>query len=145
MWQFNEPWPCVSCTCMVDYYGKPKLAYDFFREAEEPLHVSMQYDRLLWKPGDWFLASVFVHDDLEQGVENVTVRAYRDDGKEIEAEVSAQVINFIVPEGRSFRVECEVTGRDGHCDRNVYLFLIADETGKADKMPVLKFFDEYRK
>ncbi|MBR5312502.1 MAG: hypothetical protein IKU40_06440 [Clostridia bacterium] len=145
VWQFNEPWPCVSCTCMVDYYGEPKLAYDFFREAQTPLHVSMQYDKLLWKPGEWFLASIYVHDDPGTGAESVTIRVYGDDGAPIEHEERTQGINFIVPEGRSFRVECELTGTDGSTDRNVYLFLIADGEGKADKTPVLDFFDEYRK
>ena len=49
VWQCNEPWPCVSCTCMVDYYGEPKLAYDFYRDAERPLHLSLRYGKLLQK------------------------------------------------------------------------------------------------
>jgi len=144
VWQFNEPWPNVSCTCMVDYYGNPKLAYDFYREAEKPLHVSLQYDRLLWKPDEWFLGGVFVHDDSGEGIEDVTVRVYDDTGAEIPLDPSERLLNFIVPEGRSFRVECEVTGCGGTRDRNVYLFLIADGDGKADKRPVLAFYDEYR-
>ena len=145
VWQFNEPWPCVSCTCMVDYYGQPKLAYDFYREAQTSLHISMRYDKLLWKTGERFDGMVFVHDDLETGAEKVTVRVYDENGTEIMPECSAQTVSFAVPEGRSFRVECELTGADGSTDKNVYLFLIADETGKADKTPVLNFFDEYRK
>jgi hypothetical protein len=41
-------------------------------------------------------------------------------------------------------VECELTGADGSYDKNVYLFLTADSDGKADKTPVLDFYDEYR-
>lgn len=145
VWQFNEPWPCVSCTCMVDYYGNLKLAYDFYREAERPLHVSMRYDKFLWKPNERFSGEVFVHDDTETGAESVTVRVYGENGLEIMPETSAHTVEFPVPEGQSFRVECELTGADGSRDKNVYLFLIADENGKADKTPVLEFFDEYRK
>ena len=52
IWQFNEPWPNVSCTCLVDYYMQPKFAYWFFRDALKGFHISMRYDKLVWKEGE---------------------------------------------------------------------------------------------
>lgn len=45
-WQFNEPWPCTSCTCSVDYYGSPKPAYYAVARVYRPVHVSLCYDHL---------------------------------------------------------------------------------------------------
>lgn len=61
IWQFNEPWPNVSCTCLVDYYGEGKMAYHWVRQAYAPLHVSLDYRKLDYRPGEIFRAPVFAH------------------------------------------------------------------------------------
>ena len=151
VWQINEPWPNVSCTNMIDYYTNPKLAYYFYRDAEEPLHVSMRYDKLLWKAGENFEGKIFVNDDLAEGYDQIKVRAYNgnyvrngeNDACELKAVYEGNRISFVVPSDKAFVVECSLF-KDGHEKKNVYIFLIGD-MGKASKEPVLRFVDEYRK
>lgn len=66
LWQFNEPWPNVSCTALVDYYGNPKMAYYWVKKAYSPVHISMKYDKLFYKPGEEFKSEIFVHNCLEE-------------------------------------------------------------------------------
>ena len=143
VWQFNEPWPNVSCTCMVDYYGQPKLVYDFYREAQAPVHVSLRYDKLVWKPGDIFTGAVVTHDDLGCGIDSGTVRVLDDSGRERPPVLAGNTLSLPVPEGSSFTVECTVSS-GGKTRKNTYLFLVDQGQGKADKMPVLQMFDRYR-
>ena len=59
-WQFNEPWPNLSCTNSVDYYTIPKQAYYAVQNAYAPVLVSAKYDKLGWKPGETFSAELWV-------------------------------------------------------------------------------------
>jgi len=61
-WQFNEPWPNLSCTNAVDYFLRPKPAYYAVKAAYEPVHVSAKYDRLGWKPGEEFRAELWANN-----------------------------------------------------------------------------------
>lgn len=143
VWQINEPWPNVSCTSMVDYYENPKLALSFFGEAEKPLHVSMRYEKLLWKAGETFEGTVFVHDDLREGYEALEAKVYCAKG-EISAKCLGNRLTFEIPEGvDSFRVTLSLKG-GGKTDINPYLFLVG-EMGKAPIPPVLDFVKEWKK
>lgn len=61
VWQFNEPWPNVSCTNLVDYYGETKMAYHWVKQAFRPQHASLDYRNLMLTPGTRFQGNVFVH------------------------------------------------------------------------------------
>lgn len=61
IWQLNEPWPNVSCTNLVDYYGEPKMAYYWTKQAFAPVHVSLDYRSLHLVPGETFNPDVYVH------------------------------------------------------------------------------------
>ncbi|MCQ6558477.1 glycoside hydrolase family 2 protein [Paenibacillus mendelii] len=63
LWQMNEPFPNVSCTNAVDYYGDPKLAYSWVARANRSLHVSMRYDRLVYLPGEAFQGELYLTRD----------------------------------------------------------------------------------
>lgn len=52
VWQFNEPWPNISCTSLTEYGGKPKLAYYFLRNSYAPMAVTLRYDTLCPKSGE---------------------------------------------------------------------------------------------
>lgn len=60
-WQFNEPWPNLSCTNAVDYYTDPKMAYYAVAKAYSPVHVSARYDSLSAPPGARFAAAIFAN------------------------------------------------------------------------------------
>ena len=64
LWQMNEPWPNVSATTCVDWFGVPKPAYYYVARACRPRHVSLQYPRLDWQPGSTFEGEVFVNNSL---------------------------------------------------------------------------------
>lgn len=66
IWQLNEPWPNVSCTCLVDYYMIPKTAYYFLKDAYRPRCLTLKYDKLIYDPGEEFRAGIFIHNDLSE-------------------------------------------------------------------------------
>ena len=139
VWQLNEPWPNVSCTCMVDYYENPKLAFLFYTDAQKPLHASMRYDKFLWQAGETFEGTVFVNDDPGEGYDSVTAEASCGG-----AVLAGNKIFFTVPENAdSFTVTVTLT-HGNTVDRTVYLFLIG-EMGSAPIQPVLDFVKNYRK
>lgn len=59
-WQLNEAFPNASCTNCVDYLGLTKPAYWWVRKAYEPVHISLRYDRLNWKPGETWTGQVWI-------------------------------------------------------------------------------------
>jgi beta-mannosidase len=54
VWQLNEPWPNISCTNLVDYFGETKMAYYWVRDAFSPVHVSLDYRTLSYIIGERF-------------------------------------------------------------------------------------------
>ena len=46
-WTYNEPWPNAAHGCVVEYSGRPKLAYYSTRNAYAPVDVSAEYSSLL--------------------------------------------------------------------------------------------------
>lgn len=51
IWQLSEPWPNLSCTSIVDYYGHEKQAYYWTKDAFAPLHPTLDYRRLDYAAG----------------------------------------------------------------------------------------------
>lgn len=43
VWQLDEPWPNAHNTALVDYYGKPKLAYYAAKKAFRPVVAGLWY------------------------------------------------------------------------------------------------------
>ena len=63
IWQLSEPWPNLSCTSIVDYYGHAKQAYYWTKKAFSPLHASLNYRRLDYAPGTVFSDDLVVMTD----------------------------------------------------------------------------------
>ncbi|MBO4407285.1 MAG: hypothetical protein J5849_06240 [Clostridia bacterium] len=153
VWQMNEPWPNVSCTSLVDYYGDPKLAMYFWRDAEEPLRLTLRYEKLVWEAGETFEGFAFLSDERRTGADRLSVKAFRggfslipgaaNEKYLIPAEFAGNRVRFSVPEGEnSFFVVCE-TGLGEETCRSVYLFLIGKE-GSLPREPILRYVKEYR-
>ena len=143
IWQLNEPWPNVACTCLVDYYEQPKLAYHFYTLAQEPLHISMRYEKFLWKAGEVFEGTLFVHDDLEEGYDRVEAEVLSEKGL-VETRQIGNRLTFVVPEEiQYFQVNCKLCGKDT-VYHNTYLFLVGD-MGRAPKRPIVDCVREYMK
>lgn len=81
MWAFNEPFPNVSNTCLVDYYGVAKPAYYALRDAYSPLHISMRYDKLYCEPGQVFAGELWINNSLQACAVNWRVQLLGMDGR----------------------------------------------------------------
>lgn len=66
VWQFNEPYPNVSCTSLVDYYKQPKMVYYWLKRAYAPRHLSMRYEKLVYNAGDIFTGKLYMNNSLQE-------------------------------------------------------------------------------
>lgn len=74
VWQFNEPWPNVSCTCLYSYFDDAKMAYFWSKKAYAPFHVSLDYRSLNPVMGSTFRGEVWLSAD-RQDTQPATVSA----------------------------------------------------------------------
>lgn len=66
IWQFNEPWPAISWA-IVDYFGRPKLAYERLKWWYHPILVSLKFPvGRRWQVGDTFSAEIWAINDTLQ-------------------------------------------------------------------------------
>lgn len=70
LWQFNEPWPAISWA-IVDYFGRPKLAYTHLKNWYNPVLVSLKFPvGYPWQLGDILAAEIRgINDTLENFAE----------------------------------------------------------------------------
>jgi beta-mannosidase len=137
IWQFNEPWPNVSCTSLVDYYGGKKLAYDYVKLAFKQVHVSLKYDGLKFEPCSKFKAGVYLHNDLKAIAGTVSYRILDRNSKillskSMEVEIGentcklvGEFSNSLPKEVDLFYVELEFTAQ-GNTHKNFYVFSAAE-------------------
>lgn len=69
IWQMNEPWPNISCTNLVDYFGESKMAYYWVRKVFAPISVSMQYNRLDYQTNQPVSLQLFANNCLDAAFE----------------------------------------------------------------------------
>jgi beta-mannosidase len=70
LWQFNEPWPTISWA-IVDYFGRPKLAYKRLATWYNPVLVSLKFPvGQRWQPGQTFTAEIWAINDTLQPIIN---------------------------------------------------------------------------
>ncbi|MBP7933256.1 MAG: hypothetical protein KA354_01295 [Phycisphaerae bacterium] len=84
----------------VDYYGVPKIAHDFVRNAFAPLHVCALFESLDAEPGKPLKIRAMLLDDTEQLAANseITVRLFNGLLKEVAA-------HQLLPRGKPERVQ----------------------------------------
>ncbi len=61
IWMGNEPYANTANNSLLDYDGEPKPAYGFLRRCFAPWHLSCRYERVAWRGGEEFAATVFLH------------------------------------------------------------------------------------
>lgn len=65
VWQFNEPWPAISWA-IVDYFGRPKLAYEHLADWYNPVLVSLKFPTgRRWQVGQTFSAEIWAINDSQ--------------------------------------------------------------------------------
>jgi beta-mannosidase len=63
LWQFNEPWPAISWA-IVDYFGRPKLAYERLPDWYSPILISLNFPvGRRWEAGQTFTAEIWAVND----------------------------------------------------------------------------------
>ena len=142
-WQFNEPWPNVQCSNVLEYYGGKKLAYYFMREAYDRVLVSLSYEKLFFTAGELFAAGVHIINDGVSSPYTVTCTVKTEDGRTLytksfegEAEEDVSVccgrIEVQLPDDLTGGFSVILESRCGDWSgTKEYLLLIADQ-----KIPV---------
>jgi beta-mannosidase len=157
IWQLNEPWPNVACTNLIEYYGTPKLAYYFVRDAYRNIAPSLKYVSLYYQAGQTFKADIYVLNDGSETTGKV-ISILRDDSsralmyQEYSTTLNANTATYIGPISfqiidkvrQSFTVEVIVdVGR--RQEKSIYLFLVQDkQTGLLSKQAVLRYVSWYK-
>lgn len=138
-WQFNEPWPNIQCSNVLDYYGGKKLAYYFMRDAYQSVLTSLKYDQLFYQPNDIFKGEVYLINDNSDAEYSISYQVITTENKVLsegsfkgiaKEDVSVKVgdINVTLPN--------EITGGfiirlstvcGNFSDEKEYLMLIADK------------------
>ena len=76
-WVFKRPWPTVAAIHLLDGFGQPSAPYYFLKRTYEPVHVMLDIDRLLWKPGEVFpVTAKVINATATSHNGTVTVRIY---------------------------------------------------------------------
>lgn len=76
IWQMNEPYPNVSCTNLVEYYGQVKGAYYAVRRAYASCCVGLRYDSLIQAPGQETFMTAYTDDLSGARTARLTLSVY---------------------------------------------------------------------
>ena len=147
IWQFNEPWPNVAGTNVVDYYARPKQAYYALQAAFRPAYASLRYESLTFAPGEAADLQWFMTSDLPAGPWTVTARMTAEDGVVYETPartvtvgdgLSVPVDQHTVTMPRQGWLRVTLAARQGdQTVENGYLLFVKNAQGYADRTPVL--------
>ncbi|MGI2294072.1 glycoside hydrolase family 2 protein [Paenibacillus sp. GXUN7292] len=93
VWQFNEPFPNVSCTSVIDYYHQPKMAYYWVRKAFANQHLSLKYDQLIINSEAFFFPELYFHNSLEEGELNWKIECIGLQGESIHIQQGCHLVS----------------------------------------------------
>lgn len=141
VWQFNEPYPNVSCTAVVDYYMKPKLAYYALQKAFSPLNASVSYNKLTYVKGEKINLSLFTSNDGTESETEVKCEILFD-GKLFKREIfntyvccgkSVLLADFEFINEAKKQIEIILYAKNKANEfKNKVLLLVKDDSGFAD-------------
>lgn len=144
-WQFNEPWPNLQCSNVLEYYGGKKLAYYFVRDAYAPVLASLRYHKLFYQPGEAFTATLHLLNDRADAAYRVEAVVKTQAGevlwKQDYTGTAVEDVSFAVGE-ISLTLPQQLTGSFLVClhtccgdfeDTKEYLMLIADREVPVEK------------
>jgi beta-mannosidase len=131
MWTFNEPWPNAAHGSIVEYYGRPKMAFYYTRSSYAQVNVSAKLNTISLHPGDLLELPLHVHNARPKGLKNATLKTQIQDlnGKSYFTQsrtVQVEASTTQKADSISFKVPQEAVG-------NVLLFRIdlTDDAGKS--------------
>lgn len=77
VWQWNEPWPAISWS-IIDYFGRPKLAYAALQRILQPVLVSLDYPLRAYRAGDRLTGELWLVNDGPQARPACTLTVWLD-------------------------------------------------------------------
>jgi beta-mannosidase len=77
-WQLNDPWPVVSWS-VIDYWRRPKLAYQMLRDAYQPVLIAARFARGAYRAAQVLAAEVWLVNDGPETHTNCTAQARLDE------------------------------------------------------------------
>jgi beta-mannosidase len=91
VWQLNEPWPAISWA-ILDFYRRPKPAYEAVRRAMSPVLVSLEYPLRHYQAGDDLEVDVWLVNDRLQALAGcrIEVQLWDPDGRPAEEFIQAE-------------------------------------------------------
>ncbi len=151
VWVLNEPYPNVSNTSVLDYYGERKYAYYTIMDAFCEVNASLKYDKLIYEAGEKISWELYVNSDLPRGDistkvcvsyggQNVFTGIFSASTGDGYAERAGN-IEFICPRGNALLIEFE-TQAAGKTYRKRQLLLIRQADGFASGKEVAEFLTE---
>ena len=83
IWQLNEPWPNVSATSLLEYYGRPKMAYYWAKNAFGHFCPTFDYRKLHFAPEETFRGKLWLFTDsmVTEGKADITAQILDLNGK----------------------------------------------------------------
>lgn len=78
VWQWNDPWPAISWS-VIDYFGRPKLAYEMLRRTMQPLLISLEYPLAAYRPGDQVRGTLWIVNDTGTALSDGCVQVILDE------------------------------------------------------------------
>ncbi|MBD1390140.1 glycoside hydrolase family 2 [Neiella sp. HB171785] len=152
---FITHWPDIKWG-LVDYYGKKKLSYFYVKQTYQPLLPSVQFDKRRWAPGETFTGGIWIVNDYQQELTNVTCDWVIRQGEftheagtltdlTIGADSSVQFGNmsWLLPEDAEgeFEIDIRLIDQDGtEMSYNHYTLLVADQAQAKEQS--LKYLAE---
>ena len=154
IWQYNEPYPNISCTSLADYLGDPKFALDCVAQSYRMRNMSLRHESLVYAKGDVFRGEVHAVNDSGAFCASMEIKVYGEDGNVIlsraeqrdigeNAALKISDIEFAIGESPCYHVDLTID--DGEkSSTSGYFFLVKGENGLCDKKPLMKLYDSWR-
>jgi beta-mannosidase len=67
VWQFNSPWPTIEWA-ILDYFRRPKLAYQMVQRLYAPVLISLDYPLIAYGEGSKFCPTVWAINDYPKAL-----------------------------------------------------------------------------
>lgn len=153
IWQFNEPWPNICCTNIVEYFGKVKLAYYFIKTAYQKVLPSAKYKTIRYKKGEIFAPEIFLTNEDSSGEYEIKCEVINEAKKIVfERHLCGEIIGNTAKSCGNIELKADfdrhfvlkLTAKlNGKSYQNEYLMLMDVGLGKMDRNSVLEYYDQF--
>ena len=106
VWQLNEPWPSV-CWSLVDYYGRPKLAYHALKMSMAPLAVALFFPIGEWERGEEIPYDIVVMNDRHKPFHGLIAKVFEGDNEVDSVRFEVRPNSVIAAENRKTKLTAD--------------------------------------